>query len=77
MYCFTGRLRIFYRFLDIFTVAEYMINDKELNFASSGQDAIWYKWRQSRNLNKTNKMLTKQNTQKHRSLKTGKRKNKN
>lgn len=36
-----------------------MINDKELNFASSGQDAIWNKWRQSRNLNKPNKIHRK------------------
>ena len=45
MYYFTGRLIISYRFLDIFTVAEYMINDKELNFASSGQDDAKYKIR--------------------------------
>lgn len=76
MYYFTGRLIISYRFLDIFTVAEYMINDKELNFASSGQDDAKYKWRQ-RNLNETKKMLTKQNTQKNGSLKTGKLKNNN
>ena len=51
MYYFTGRLIISYRFLDIFTVAEYMINDKELNFASSGQDDAKYKWMKTQNIN--------------------------
>lgn len=51
MYYFTGRLIISYRFLDIFTVAEYMINDKERNFASSGQDDAKYKWMTMQNIN--------------------------
>lgn len=51
MYYFTGRLIISYRFLDIFTVAEYMINGKELNFASSGQDDAKYKWMTMQNIN--------------------------
>ena len=51
MYYVTGRLIISYRFLDIFTVAEYMINDKELNFASSEQDDAKYKWMTMQNIN--------------------------
>ena len=50
MYYVTGRLIISYRFLDIFTVAEYMINDKEPNFASSGQDDAKYKWMTMQNV---------------------------
>lgn len=51
MYYFTGRLIISYRFLDIFTVAEYMISDKELNFASSGQEDAKYKCMTMQNIN--------------------------
>ena len=60
MYYFTGSLIISYRFLDIFTVAEYMINDKELNFASSGQDDAKYGSLKTGKRKNNNKLKTTQ-----------------